>query len=83
MVNYQPICLEVSCSNIIINPSVPDVYRVTLTAEGGQQIAYYDPDNEIEANYLTRLYTCKDIKVGMYFSNRDNYIWRITNIISQ
>ena len=81
MVIYQPLCLEVSCSNIIRSTTNPNMYTVTLTADGGQQIAYYNYENNEQA-YTTKTYTCFDISIGMYFSNRDNgYIWYINNII--
>ena len=81
MVIYQPLCLEVSCSNIIRSTTNPNMYTVTLTADGGQQIAYYNYENNEQA-YTTKTYTCFDISTGMYFSNRDNgYIWYINNII--
>ena len=82
MVKYQPICLEVSCSNIVRSTQNPTMYTVVLTADGGQDIAYYNSDIlETEENYSIKTYTCADITTGMYFSNRDGCIWLVNRII--
>ena len=82
MVKYQPICLEVSCSGITTSTEDPTLYTVVLTADGGQETAYYNSDTlETEATYSLKTYTCADITTGMYFSNRDGCIWLINRII--
>ena len=80
MVNYQPICLQVSCSNIITTTS--NTYTVTLTADGGQETAYYQGAPS-ENSYKIKTYTCYDITIGMYFSNRTGCIWQIQQVISK
>ena len=77
MVKYQPICLEVSCSNIVRSLQNATIYTAILTADGGQETAYYDINKE----YFTKTYTCTDITKGMYFSNRDGCIWLINKIL--
>ena len=74
MATIPPICLEVTCSDVrrISNTT----YTVDLTSKGGQEYAYYDTSG----NYIVNLYTCFDIRVGMYFSNREGYFWRISAI---
>ena len=76
---YQPICLEVSCSDIIRSEDDPRIYTVVFTADGGHETAYYDSDSE--TNYSIKTYTCVDITTNMYFSNRDNYIWKVNLIV--
>jgi len=82
MVKYQTICLEVSCSNIVQSTQDPKVFTVVLTADGGQETAYYNSDEfDTQETYTVKTYTCADIEVGMYFSNRDSSIWLINRII--
>jgi hypothetical protein len=78
MGGYEQVCLEVSCSNI--RPSITsNYYIVDLVADGGQEVAYYDSSGV----YSTKLYTCCDITINMYFSNRDKgYLWKVTDIIT-
>ena len=77
MVKFQPICLEVSCSNIVRSAQNATIYTAVLTADGGQETAFYDETT----NYSTKTYTCIDIEKGMYFSNRDGCIWLISKIV--
>ena len=67
MVTYQPICLEVNCISVIYVSQ--NIYRCILTADGGQETAYYNSNTiESDSTYSIKIYTCADIQVGMYFN---------------
>ena len=75
MATIPPICLEVKCSEVRRTSNT--TYTVDLISKGGQEYAYYDESG----NYIVNLYTCFDIQVDMYFSNREGYFWKIASII--
>jgi len=76
MATIPPISLEVICSEVRRTSNT--TYTVDLISKGGQEYAYYDTSG----TYIVNLYTCFDIQVGMYFSNREGYFWRIAAIIN-